>query len=103
MNKENKTIVTEFKEQTRDTLVEKLVDYISAKAPRFSSEKHLDTSFSSLGLDSTDHVEMTAKIEDYLKITIEPTLAFDYPTVNSLADYLEQKFLKSNELEKEKG
>lgn len=89
MDKKDTAMTIELKDCFRDTLVEKLTKYISAKAPGFSSEEHLDVSFSSLGLDSADHVEITTMVEDCLQITIEPTLAFDYPTVNSLVAYLE--------------
>ena len=82
-------MTSEFTNKDRDVLVEKLVDYISAKAPDFSSKEHLDTSFSALGRDSAAHVEMTTIIEDYLQVTIDPALAFDYPTLNSLVTYLQ--------------
>lgn len=87
--------------KTKDTLVEKLIEYVSAKMPGFSSTEHLDSSFSSLGLDSVSHVEMTAIIEDYLQVTIDPSLAFDYPTINSLVDYLQQNFVNVIELKEE--
>lgn len=93
---------TELTDKSKDALVETIIKYVSAKIPNFSSEEHLDSSFSALGLDSAAHVEMTAVIEDYLQVTIDPALAFDYPTVNSLVNYLQQNFVKVVEL-KEKG
>lgn len=92
-------MTTECIGKTKSTLVKKLVEYISAKVPSFSSTEHLDNSFSSLGLDSVSHVEMTAMLEDYLQVTIDPSLAFDYPTVNSLVDYLQQNFVEITEKE----
>lgn len=87
--------------KTKDTLVEKLVEYLSIKVPGFSPTEHLDNSFSSLGLDSVSHVEMTAIIADYLQATIDPALAFDYPTVNSLVNYLQQNSAEISELKEE--
>lgn len=82
----------------KDKLVDKLIEYLSAKVPSFSSEENLDSSFSSLGLDSVSHVEMTTIIEEHLQITIDPALAFDYPTINSLVDHLQQDLLEISEL-----
>lgn len=87
-------MTTELKDDSIDTLVEKLIAYLSTRIDGFSTQEHLDASFSSLGLDSSDHVQITTMIEDYLQITVEPTLAFDYPTVNSLVSYLRQSFVE---------
>lgn len=92
-------MTTEYISKTKDTLVEKLTEYLSAKVPGFSATEHLDNSFSSLGLDSVSHVEMTAIIEDHLQMTVDPALAFDYPTINSLVNYLQQNFAEIRELQ----
>ena len=47
-----------------------------------------DVSFQSIGLDSAQMVEMIAQLETKLGISLEPELAFNYPTVNSLAAYI---------------
>ncbi|MFC6635710.1 acyl carrier protein [Microbulbifer taiwanensis] len=73
-------------------LMEQIADFIVAKTPEFSIEEHSDTSFSSLGLDSADHVRLSALVEDHLSIEVDPTLAFDYPTINALTAHLEQHF-----------
>jgi acyl carrier protein len=93
------TMKTEFEDKSLEVLVEKLVSYLSTKVPDFSPQEHLDASFSSLGLNSTDHVEMTAIIEDSLQLNVEPTLAFDYPTINALVNYLQQHTPKVTEQE----
>lgn len=95
-------MTTECIGEIKVTLVEKLSEYLSAKVPEFSSTEHLDCSFSSLGLDSVSHVEMTAMIEDHLQIKVDPALAFDYPTINSLVNYLQTNFVEVTEL-KEQG
>lgn len=87
--------------KTKDALVEKLVEYLSAKVPGFSSTEHLDNSFSSLGLDSVAHVELTAIIEDHLQVMVDPALAFDYPTINSLVNYLQQNLVEGTSLTEE--
>jgi hypothetical protein len=42
---------------------------------------------------------MTAIIEDHLQMTVDPALAFDYPTINSLVNYLQQNFAEIRELQ----
>ncbi|WP_444902915.1 acyl carrier protein [Microbulbifer sp. CnH-101-E] len=74
-------------------LVEQITDFIAAKTPEFSIDKHSDTSFSSLGLDSADHVQLSTMVEDHLSVDVDPTLAFDYPTINALVAHLENNFL----------
>jgi acyl carrier protein len=74
------------------TLVEQIAGFIAAKTPEFSIDEHRDTSFSSLGLDSADHVRLSTLIEDQLSVDVDPTLAFDYPTINALVAHLEQRF-----------
>jgi|688.fasta_scaffold17723_7 acyl carrier protein len=101
MTKEEILMTTECVIKNNDALVEKLIEYISAKVPGFSSTEHLDNSFSSLGLDSVAHVEITAIIAEYLQVTIDPALAFDYPTINSLINYLQQNFTQTIELKEE--
>jgi acyl transferase domain-containing protein/acyl-CoA synthetase (AMP-forming)/AMP-acid ligase II/acyl carrier protein/predicted alpha/beta-fold hydrolase len=44
--------------------------------------------FNSYGLDSVQAVRLTAELEDYLNIKVSPTLAYDYPTIASLSQYL---------------
>ncbi|MBE8966698.1 acyl carrier protein [Nostocales cyanobacterium LEGE 12452] len=91
-----------FRDKTKDALVEKLVQYICTKVPNFSSKEHSDASFSGLGLDSASHVEMTAIIEDYLQVNIDPSVAFDYPTINSLVSYLQKNFIEATDVEEKR-
>jgi acyl-CoA synthetase (AMP-forming)/AMP-acid ligase II/acyl carrier protein len=45
-------------------------------------------SFSSHGVDSVVAVELAKKLGDYLKTPLKVTLAWDFPTINSLAHHL---------------
>lgn len=76
----------------KETLIAKITDYLSTHLPEFSEEEHLDTSFSRLGLDSASHVQLTAIVEDHIQESINPTLAFEYPTINALANHLQERF-----------
>ena len=52
--------------------------------------KSIDTSksFADYGLDSVTAVELSDALQDWLGITLSPTLAYDYPTIESMAQYL---------------
>jgi acyl carrier protein len=67
-------------------------DFIRARVATYasfpSSEIRLDQPFAEYGLDSISAVSLCADIEDHLKVQVEPTLAWDYPSINALATYL---------------
>lgn len=44
--------------------------------------------FESYGLDSESAVVLSGELQDWLKCDLEPTLLFDYPTIEAVADYL---------------
>lgn len=44
--------------------------------------------FDSYGLDSSAAIAMTGDLEDWLRVEIDPTLFYEYPTVSALADHL---------------
>lgn len=44
--------------------------------------------FASYGLDSVQAVRVTADLEDHLQRKLEPTLAYDYPSIRALAAFL---------------
>ncbi|MBV5260703.1 alpha/beta fold hydrolase [Synechococcus moorigangaii CMS01] len=46
--------------------------------------------FASYGLDSVQAVQVTADLEDWLGRKLDPTLAYDYPTIRALAYFLIQ-------------
>ncbi|MGA9769013.1 MAG: acyl carrier protein [Blastocatellia bacterium] len=47
--------------------------------------------FASYGLSSVAAISLTADLEDWLQIRLEPTLAWDYPTIELLARYLSEE------------
>ena len=80
----------------KQELINQLITYLSGNISQFNAEKHLDTSFSRLGLDSAGHVQLSTIVEDLTQLEVEPTLAFDYPTINALANHLELKFTSTS-------
>lgn len=71
-------------------IAENLSILLAEKNSGVSGNIDPDASFSSFGLDSLLMVEMIAKLEDELGITLEPELAFNYPTVRSLARFIDE-------------
>ena len=51
-------------------------------------EIDINEPFANYGLDSLQAVRLSAELEDWLKIKLNPTLAYDYSTIASLASYL---------------
>jgi acyl carrier protein len=46
------------------------------------------------GLDSVYALNLCGEIEDHTGLVLEPTLAWDYPTVNAMAGYLRSELGK---------
>ena len=47
-----------------------------------------NTEFFSLGLDSVKALFVLQELEDYLEIEINPLVFWNYPTLNSVSDFL---------------
>ena len=62
----------------------------------------LKAGFYDLGMDSLTSVELRNRLQTSLDCAISTTLAFDYPTVEDLVDYLVQQILKIDTLEQSK-
>ena len=67
-----------------------LVRYIADVLKLPESEIDVTRSFDSYGIDSAAAVGMTGDLEDWCACEVDPTLAYDYPTIGSLAAYIAQ-------------
>lgn len=65
-----------------------LITKISEKVSLSSQEIEVDEPFASYGLDSVQAVRLSAELEDWLGYKLEPTLAYDYPSIALLSQYL---------------
>lgn len=63
---------------------EKASEYLK----RSSDDIALDHPLSEYGIDSVAAVSLCADIEDFLDIDIEPTLAWDHPTIEKMTSHL---------------
>jgi amino acid adenylation domain-containing protein/thioester reductase-like protein len=71
-----------------DTVVTWLQRRIAARAGLSPSEIDPRATFSEFGLDSVEAVALAAELEIFLGRPLSPTLAWDYPTIGSLAEHL---------------
>lgn len=80
---------------TQTEIAERIAVLVSAllKGCDPDSSRAIDrnASFQSFGLDSIQMVEIAARLEDKFGLPLEPELAFNYPTVSSLAGYIDQR------------
>ncbi|MCI4065576.1 acyl carrier protein [Micromonospora sp. R77] len=67
--------------EVRQWLVGRISDYLSVPA----GELDVHAPLAELGLDSVYALALSGDIEDAFAIAVEPTLAWDYPTIDRLA------------------
>ena len=75
---------TMSREQLQAWLQNHVAEVLEMKAEEIDLERPLGEQ----GLDSVDAVGLTGELEDLLDRELEPTLAFEYPSINALAKYL---------------
>jgi len=112
---ENLSIVGEWKEsvawsqQTRDVtqstpntqhpipntltpnIVKWLVNKLAERLGVAETEIDIREPFVNYGLDSVQAVRLSAELEDWLGTKLSPTLVYDYPNIESLAQYLREQ------------
>ncbi|MGA7953399.1 MAG: acyl carrier protein [Gloeobacterales cyanobacterium] len=71
-------------EEIQDWLVNRLAQLLEIEP----DEVEVDITFDRYGLDSSAAIGLTGDLADWLGMEIEPTLLYDYPTVEALAQYL---------------
>ncbi|MEL6553181.1 MAG: acyl carrier protein [Cyanobacteria bacterium J06621_11] len=71
-----------------DSIRQWIVIYLSDLLEISANEIDTEIPFDSYGLDSSAAIGLTGDLEDWLGQEVDPTLLYDYPTVESLVDYL---------------
>jgi acyl transferase domain-containing protein/acyl-CoA synthetase (AMP-forming)/AMP-acid ligase II/pimeloyl-ACP methyl ester carboxylesterase/acyl carrier protein len=74
--------------QTTQKITTWLVTNIAQRLDVSPSEIDIREPLASYGLDSVQAVRLSAELEDWLGRKLLPTLAYDYPTIEALANYL---------------
>ncbi|MDJ0634241.1 MAG: alpha/beta fold hydrolase [Xenococcaceae cyanobacterium MO_188.B29] len=78
------SIINPQKENIQNWLIANLAGRLGLS----TEEININEPLANYGLDSLQAVRLSAELEDWLKIKLNPTLAYDYPTIASLATYL---------------
>jgi acyl carrier protein len=65
-----------------------IVDYLAQLLEVDPSDVDVSIPFDRYGLDSAAAVGLTGELEDWLGQEMDPTLLYDYPTIESLVQYL---------------
>lgn len=68
----------------RTWLTGRVAEYLEVEVDKVD----VDVSFESQGLDSMSALALCDEIEDKLGLTVEPTLAWDFPSITKLAEHL---------------
>ncbi len=68
-----------------------LVSYLAELLEIDPSEVDETTPFDRYGLDSSATMSMTADLEEWLGLELEPMLFYDYPTIKRLSQHLAQE------------
>ena len=73
---------------TPNAIIDWLVTHLAAALKLTPDQIDIRQPFSHYGLDSVQAVSLAGDLETWLDRSLPPTLVWDYPTINSLADYL---------------
>ncbi|MDJ0569454.1 MAG: acyl carrier protein [Pleurocapsa sp. MO_192.B19] len=69
-----------------------IISYLAQMLEVNSDDIDIATPFDRYGLDSSAAVGMTGDLEDWLNVKLDPTLMYDYPTIEALTQYLVEEF-----------
>lgn len=82
-----------FKESPSWTEIQAwIVSYLAQLLEMNPDEINTAIPFDQYGLDSSAAVGMTGDLEDWIGRKIDPTLVYDYPTIEALAQHLANEF-----------
>lgn len=74
-----------------DEIKEWIVNYLADLLEAEPEEIDVTVPFDRYGLDSSAAVGLTGELEDWLGEEVSPTLLYDYPTVESLVEYMSKE------------
>ncbi len=81
--------------------VEALREWLTAKVAEYAEcepdQIRPDVSLAEYGLDSMYGLMLCGDIEDHLGMTVDPTVAWDYSTVDALTGYLDTQLKQAAE------
>lgn len=69
-----------------------LINSISNSLEMKSHEIDPTVPFESYGVDSSTAISLSGDLEEWLGCSLDPMIFFDYPTIESLTNYLSNSF-----------
>ena len=72
-----------------------LVAYLADLLEIDPSDVKVSTQFERYGLDSAAVVGLSGDLEEWIGIELDPTLLYDYPTIETLSKYLAEECAKA--------
>ncbi len=69
-----------------------IVSYLAELLEIEPDEVNITLPFDRYGLDSSVAVGLTGDLEDWLETKLDPTLLYDYPTIEGLSQHLADEF-----------
>ncbi len=73
---------------TKEIIQQGLIKKISSLTGILEENINIHNPLAEYGLDSLLAVSLSSDIEDWLSITLEPTVAWDFPTIEKLSEHL---------------
>jgi SAM-dependent methyltransferase/NAD(P)-dependent dehydrogenase (short-subunit alcohol dehydrogenase family)/acyl carrier protein len=84
--------------QERIDILRKHIQHTVAQTLHMKNAPPVQVGFSELGMDSLLSIEFRRRLEKELRRSLPSTIAFEYPTVETLAEYLVGEYFSSHEL-----
>ena len=77
--------------KSREEIEEWLVEKVSQIVEIPPDEIEIEEPFANYGLSSMDTVSISGELEEWLDKRLSPTLLFDYPTIEQMAQHLSEE------------
>lgn len=78
--------------RTQSEIQNWLIAYLSSMLFVEASEIDIATPFDRYGLDSASAIGLAGDLEEWLAVDLEPTLIYDYPSVEALSEHVTEQF-----------
>jgi len=88
---ENSTLPSQKQSPTEETIQSWLVSYLSERLLVEPQEIDVRLPLDDYGLDSTEVLELTGTLEDWLGRQLSPKLVYEYPTIEKLTLHLAEE------------
>jgi len=80
-------------------LVSHLQDQVATVLGMISTPSAQESGFAEMGMDSMMTIELKNRLETSLQVSLPATVAFEYPTIETLSDYTLHEMFKNEEVE----